>query len=153
MTQRCSGPQCHSPRSHECPGGGVTGNALHKATWEREGAYVDILLKDVICAKRGEENTDSRAWGGVNSFLHLCWQGEERDSLNHSAGPQASPQLQVPSHSLSRAPAASSTPEPKTVLGHIGLEPASSHLISPSSHSTPLLFFQEREKCPRVTAL
>lgn len=47
---------------------------------------------------------------------------------------------------LSRAPPAPPTPEPKKVLGHIGLEPAFFSLISPSSHSTPLLFFPEMNK-------
>lgn len=54
---------------------------------------------------------------------------------------------------LSRAPPAPPTQEPKKVLSHIGLEPAFLSLISPSSHSTPLLFFQKWTKCPGVTAL
>lgn len=95
MTQRCSGPQCHSLRSHEAPWGGGGGgdwectaqSYLEEQGGEREGAHLDILFKDVICAKPGEENMGARAWGGVNSFLHLCWQGEERDSWNHSIGP------------------------------------------------------------------
>lgn len=33
------------------------------------------------------ENMGDPARDGVNSFLHLCWQGEERDSVGPSDGP------------------------------------------------------------------
>lgn len=83
MTQGCSGPQCHFLRSREAPWEGGGGREDWECTAQ---SYLDILFKDAIFTKQ-EENMGAQAWGGINSFLHLCWDGEERDSWNHSVGP------------------------------------------------------------------
>lgn len=47
---------------------------------EREGACLCVLCKDVNLCRARERYVGVRAGGGVSSFLHLCWQGEERFS-------------------------------------------------------------------------
>lgn len=168
MSQRCSGREPpHGARLGKCctkplgRAGRHVVNALD-CGWasvtdcpkEREGACLCILYKDVnLCRTRERKcGCPSPRWcqqlpaplraGGGKILQILLLVPEQR-----------SPHAQVPSHSSSRAPAASRTPAPKKMLGRTGLEPACFSLISPSLPLTPLLFFQEWAKCPGVTAL
>lgn len=121
---------------------------------EREEACLCILYKNVnLCRTREQKcGCPSPKWcqqlpapllAGGGKILQILLLVPEHQS----------PHPQVPSHSVSRAPAAFRMPEPKKVLGRTGLEPAFFSLISPSSPLTPLLFFQKWAKCPGVTAL
>lgn len=120
---------------------------LEEHRGEREGAYWDILFKDVICAKQGEENRSARAWGGVHRILHLCWQREERDAWNIRLVPEhRSPS--GPILLLVKGSCSFQHPRTKDSAGPYWPGASFSQLVSPSSQSTPLLLFQKWEKCP-----
>lgn len=60
---------------------------LEEQGGEREGAYLDILFKGVICAKQGEENMCAQA--GVVSPTSCTFVGRKRKESHgiHSVGP------------------------------------------------------------------
>lgn len=123
---------------------------------EREAACWCALCKDVTSCRAGDRTHGSPSAPSPRWWQHLpapllAGGGEGFSGSFGWSLSVASPQ--VPSHSLSRAPPASHTPEPEKVLAHVGLEPAFVSLFSPCSHSAPLLFFQKWAKCPGVTVL
>lgn len=113
--------------------------------WPREKKGVCVFcLRILIYAKLGE-----KIWVSLPEMVSTAsctFVGRRRREIQRVSlmvpEPQ-SPHPQVPFHSLSRPPATFCTPEPKKVLGHIGLESAFFSLISPSSYLTLLLSFQK----------
>ena len=115
-----------------------------------------MCFKDVnLCRSREGNGSPALTRPEVGSLSSGTFVGSRRREIrwvlrlvpkHHRLTPRPHP-------TLLGAPPAPLTPEPKKVLGHIGLEPAFFSLISSSSHLTPLLFFQKWTKCPGVTAL